>query len=359
MNKQDYLALCSIKGIGIKKLVAILKRYDSLQAFIDDPSKLALSDKQTIALLSAAKQIDWHKIELHLSWQAASPNHHIITWLDACYPQTLLNIEAPPPILFAIGNAGALKLPALAIVGSRLASKEGLQRTFKFSQQLAEQGFCIVSGLAKGIDGQAHQGALAAGGQTIAVMGTGIDKIYPYQHKKLAKNISQTGLLLSELPLGHGPMAHHFPMRNRIIAGLSLGIIVAEASIKSGSLITARLGLEQGKDIFAFPGSPSTNNARGCHHLIKQGAKLVEYIDDIVEELPASALESLEEFKPLPAQKLASGSQNLVKCISYQLTTVESLLDSHQLSVPSLASQLVELELAGLVKSVPGGYIRV
>ena len=214
-------------------------------------------------------------------WQR-DPRHHKVAIGDERYPQLLEQISNPPLLLYVDGNAEILHLPALAIVGSRNPSKGGERNAFEFAQHLAGIGFTIVSGLAQGIDTAAHRGALAAGGRTIAFLGHGVDSVYPASNKALAEEIAATGALVSEFPLGTHPGREHFPQRNRLISGLSLGTLVVEAARRSGSLITARLAGEQGREVFALPGSIHNPLARGCHQLIRQGAKLVETSDDIV-----------------------------------------------------------------------------
>ena len=219
--------------------------------------------------------------------------------------------------------------------------------------------YVIVSGLAEGIDTSAHKGAIAANGLTIAVMGTGINKVYPHKNSALAEAISNCGLLLSEFPLDSKPMPYNFPKRNRIISGLSLGVIVVEASLKSGSLITARLGLEQGKEIFAMPSSVHNPLAKGCHSLIKQGAKLIESISDIEEEFPLRSKPNLQNPQQNIAKGLETNSQDLVKFVGYEITTISNIMKSSGLKPQQLNCHLVTLELEGLIKSVLGGYMRL
>jgi DNA processing protein len=217
-------------------------------------------------------------------WLAA-PNHHIIESESDDFPELLRQIPGPPTLLYVVGDKDALHLPALAVVGSRNPTRGGIQNAYNFSNYLARSGFCIVSGLAQGIDTAAHKGALDAGAKTVAFLGHGIDRVYPAENRDLAHRIAEHGALCSEYPLGSPPRGEHFPQRNRLISGLSLGTLVIEAAKRSGSLISARLASEQGREIFAIPGSIHNPLSRGCHQLIKQGAKLVESADDIVSEL--------------------------------------------------------------------------
>ncbi len=231
--------------------------------------------------------VDQADLQDTLNWLAKA-NNHIVTLADPDYPKALLEIADPPPLLYAKGNIALLNKLSIAIVGSRNASVQGEKNAEAFAQGLAVHGLCIVSGLALGIDGAAHRGALKAKGDTIAVVGTGLDMVYPAQHRDLAHQIASSGLIISEFPLGTLSKPQNFPRRNRLISGLSLGCLVVEANLKSGSQITARLSAEQGREVFAIPGSIHSPLAKGCHQLIKQGAKLVDSLQDIVEELNLS-----------------------------------------------------------------------
>ncbi len=244
------------------------------------PQKLALQLAGGVA-----DEID-AQIRRTLDW-LARPGHHILTLADELYPAALLDTVDPPSLLYVDGDPQALSQPAIAIVGSRSATPGGTDNAFAFSRYLADTGWCIVSGLAQGIDAAAHEGALASQGTTptLAIMGTGINKVYPASHKALAYRIRERGALVSELPLDTPAVMHQFPRRNRIVAGLARGVLVVEAAIRSGSLITARLAAESGREVFAIPGSIHSPLSRGCHALIRQGAKLVETADDIQEEL--------------------------------------------------------------------------
>jgi DNA processing protein len=239
------------------------------------PESVASQIKIGPDLQAAQPTIDWLQL----------PDNHLITLADSQYPQKLLEISDPPPVLYAKGDLDCLSLPAFAIVGSRHASVQGEQNAEAFAQALSQQGFCIVSGMALGIDAAAHRGVLQAGKKTIAVVGTGLDIVYPAKHRDLAHQIVAQGIVLTEFPLGTPSRPENFPRRNRIISGLSLGCLVVEAKVKSGSLITARFAAEQGREVFAIPGSIHSPMSKGCHELIKQGAKLVDHIKDITDEL--------------------------------------------------------------------------
>ncbi len=269
---------------------------------------------------------------------------------DAAYPHALLESPDPPLLLYAIGRLELLHAPALAIVGSRHASVQGRQNASAFAAHLGGAGFTIVSGLALGIDGAAHEGALGSAGSTIAVVATGLDQVYPRRHLALAGRIAAEGLLLSEHPLGTPPLRENFPQRNRIIAGLTRGTLVVEATLQSGSLITARLAVEAGREVFAIPGSIHSPQAKGCHALIKQGAKLVETAQDVLEELgvatapaPASATEPVLE-RPDP----------LLDAMGHDPIVLDELIARTGWSAAELAAKLLDLELAGRIERLPG-----
>jgi len=268
---------------------------------------------------------------------------------DPAYPALLLEIPDPPTLLYLRGNAALLQKRALAVVGSRNATPQGLQTAENFSKALAGQGLCIVSGLALGIDAAAHRGALAADGATIAIIGTGADRIYPARNRELALAISERGLIISEFPLGTPAIASNFPRRNRIISGLSCGVLVVEAAPESGSLITARLAGEQGREVFAIPGSIHSPVARGCHKLIKQGAKLVETAQDVLEELGQFA-------EPPDAGKLESSAEEspLLEALGHDPCALDELAARTGLSADQLLTELLTLELAGQVAPLPG-----
>jgi DNA processing protein len=258
-------------------------------------------------------------------WLAA-PNHHIIESESDDFPELLRQIPGPPTLLYVVGDKDALHLPALAVVGSRNPTRGGIQNAYNFSNYLARSGFCIVSGLAQGIDTAAHKGALDAGAKTVAFLGHGIDRVYPAENRDLAHRIAEHGALCSEYPLGSPPRGEHFPQRNRLISGLSLGTLVIEAAKRSGSLISARLASEQGREIFAIPGSIHNPLSRGCHQLIKQGAKLVESADDIVSELAplvGHLMQNADKHDPASADQLAEHSGLTIDQVSSMLLILE------------------------------------
>ena len=287
----------------------------------------------------------------------------VITILDAGYPSRLRTIPDPPLFFYLTGTLQSSDDLALAIVGSRQATQSGRLLTERLSRELASVGFTIVSGLARGVDAAAHRGALEAGGRTLAVQGCGIDRTYPSEHQALRRQIEASGGVLSELPLGAYPHAYHFPRRNRLISGLSLGVLVTEAAARSGSLITARLAGEQGREVFAVPGPVRQEQSRGPHGLIKQGAKLVETIRDVIDELlpqlDGSMRERLERHQgpgaPSEAAPRLEGQEALVySLLSDQATQVDDLIAKSGLPAATVNSLLLSLELKGLIRRLPG-----
>lgn len=303
----------------------------------------------------------------------------LLGWGEPEYPEPLRQIQDAPPILYVRGRVELLARPQVAIVGSRNASRAGLDHAWQFAGALARRGYAVTSGLALGVDGAAHAGALAAGGDTVAVLGTGADVIYPRNHEALASQVIEQGVLISEYPPGTRPRSLHFPRRNRIISGLSRGILVVEAGLRSGSLITARLALEQGREVFAIPGSIHNPLARGCHELIRQGARLVETVDDIEEELaawwnrPATAAVSEPSAPASPEPDLfVAGTETppvpdhlddreiaVLQALGYDPRSTDQLCTATGLPADQLMQSLLLLEMEGLVESAPGGFLRV
>jgi len=291
-------------------------------------------------------------IEQALRW-AQEPGHAVITLADAAYPRLLLEIPDPPPLLYATGKTELLGRPSLAVVGSRNATAQGLRDAEQFAKAFSAAGLTIVSGLALGIDAAAHRGGLAAAGSTIAVLGTGVDVIYPRQNAPLAASIAESGLLLSEFPLGTGGAAHHFPRRNRLISGLAQGCLVIEAALASGSLITARAAADQGREVFALPGSIHSPLSKGCHALIKQGAKLVESAEDVLAELTAfrrTGYASTHAAAEPPAPPEA-----LLAHMGFDPVDLDSLCVRAGLPAERVSAELLRLELAGRIAALPGG----
>lgn len=299
---------------------------------------------------------DWKGVEKDLAW-GLLPDQHILTWQDNHYPAPLKEIAQSPPILFVWGQVDVLQRTQFAVVGSRQPSIYGRKVAFQFGYELAQTGFVVTSGLALGVDGASHEGALAAKGITVGVLGNSLDRIYPHRHKELAQAMIKEGALVSEFPLGTPPKAEHFPQRNRIISGMSQGVLVVEAALKSGSLITANYALEQGRDIFAIPGDIYHPLAKGCHQLIRQGAKCVESLEHILEEFPAFSGKAL--LAPVTKEELPSDQKQLLMHIESVCTPVDLVVDRTGLTVEEVSSMLLALELMGHIASVPGGYIRI
>ncbi|ETO94034.1 DNA-processing protein DprA [Legionella oakridgensis] len=354
-NKHYLLALNRMNQVGPRTIAKLMARWPNLEELFQMSAIELEKSGLPTRLAKTIAAFDVTQIEKDLQWQE-DENHFLITWCDEQYPYLLREIYDSPPVLYVKGDLSALQSQAIAIVGSRKPTITGSETAWHFAFELAQYNITIVSGLAFGIDAQAHEGCLEAGGKTIAIMGTGIDYIYPSRHKKLAERILRNGLLITEFPLETPPAPGHFPRRNRIISGLSLSILVVEAAIRSGSLITARLALEQNRDVFAIPGSIHNPLAKGCHYLVQQGAKLVTSCEDILNELGVQA--SMQRNTAEVCVSLASKNQNLVKFIGFETTTVDQIVKRSGLSVEKVTCDLTELELDGIVKAVPGGYMR-
>jgi DNA processing protein len=320
------------------------------------------------AIGAAALERAQREAELDLAWIEAE-RITLIAASDDNYPPLLRRVAGCPLLLFVRGDADALWMPQLAIVGSRQASAGGLATARDFAATFVARGFTVSSGLAAGIDAAAHQGALAAGGKTIAVLGTGLDRIYPARHADLARAIAEKGALVSEFPPRTPVRRENFPRRNRIISGLSLGTLVVEASLGSGSLITARIAVEQGREVFAIPGSIHNPMAKGCHQLIRDGAKLVETAQEVIDELAPMVREMRETLPPLQAlgfasepalqsRRVASDDVEytmLRKALGYDPVGLDALVERTGLTVPVLSSMLLRMELEGEVVANPGG----
>lgn len=356
-----WLALQRVPGLGPVACRALLNRHpDPRRLFAAgglDPELAAALPPQALAALRTP---DWRAIEADLRW-LERPGHHVLTLNDPRYPPLLKEIHGAPPVLYVRGDVGVLGALQLAVVGSRNPSPGGADTASDFAAALARERLIVTSGLAIGIDAAAHRGALAAGGTTVAVTATGLDIVYPARHRALAEQISSNGALVSEFPLGHPPLPEAFPRRNRIISGLSLGTLVVEATLGSGSLITARAALEQGREVFAIPGSIHDPRARGCHALLRQGAKLVECTQDIVEELGAlaHAARALAQREPPPSGGLDEMAARVLSQIDYAPTTIDTLVERTGHGPEFLLHILLDLELANHITSAPAGaYVR-
>ena len=362
---RDWLALLRAPGVGSRTFLKLIERCGSPSALLAGP-RPRLDDlglrPATMDYLAAP---DWVRVDADLEW-ASRPGNHLIPIHSPAYPTLLREIPDPPPLLFVHGEPQALAAPQLALVGSRNPSPAGAGTAREFARHLAGAGLTITSGLAIGIDSEGHQGALEGGGWSVAVAGTGLDRVYPARHRELARRIGESGALVSEFPPGTTPRPENFPRRNRIISGLSLGTLVVEAAIQSGSLITARCAAEQGREVFAVPGSIHNPLARGCHALIRQGAKLVETASDIIEELGPLLGSLLAEHDmagdgeaPGPAE-LDADYRRLLGCLGFDPAPIDTLIARSGLSAEAVSSMLLLLELQGYVSSAPGGnYYRI
>lgn len=353
-----WLALLRIPGIGGQAIRRLLEHFAPGEIFGASRASLGalgFGEKVLDALLNP----DWSLVEQDLVW-LSQPGNHALTLDDPEYPVLLKEIGNPPPVLFVKGNVGLLNVAHIAMVGSRNPSPAGIHTAIEFAEALATAGFVITSGMALGIDAASHQGALNVNGRTVAVAGTGLDRVYPARHKQLAAQIVEHGALVSEFPPGTVAKADHFPRRNRIISGLSVGLLVVEAAQQSGSLITARFALEQNREVFAIPGSIHNPLARGCNALIRQGAKLVETAQDIFEELGQYNQLHMVAAPEIAQMALDLEQQNLLNLIAYNPTTVDTLVQESGLSAEVVSSMLLVLELQGCIASAAGGsYFRI
>jgi len=367
-TRRDWLALVRTPGLGAITLSAALERLGGCPPteLLHLPASRLRAAGLSDTIVRALEAPDWGQVDHDLQWLEASPSHHLVPLTDAGFPARLREISDPPLALFAAGDLDLLDRPLLAIVGSRNPTSGGRRTAREFARHLAASGLGIASGLAEGIDAAAHEGALIAEGMTLAVMGTGPDQVYPATNRELARRIAASGLLVTEFPPGTSPHPGHFPRRNRIIAALSLGVVVVEAAEKSGSLITARLASEYGREVFAIPGSIHNPLARGCHRLIRQGAKLVETAADILEEIApllwSGALPQQDAYETTTSEAppLDSEYQQLLDLMGFDPTGIDDLVAASGLTAEAVSSMLLMLELQGLVTAFPGGrYSRV
>lgn len=363
----DWLRLQYAPGLGLAGAHELLARFDTatgIRKAAREQLRTTGIKTETIDYLLAESGSEI--VEAALAW-AQEPGHCLVSLDDPLYPPLLKAIGNPPLLLYVQGNPALLSEPQLAIVGSRNPTPGGREAACGFAEYLARSGLVVTSGLALGVDGAAHEGALKANGATIAVMATGADRLYPGRHRNLADRILKDGALVTEMPLGTQPLPALFPQRNRIISGLSLGTLVVEAALRSGSLITARLAMEQAREVFAIPGSIHNPLARGCHRLIRQGAKLVESVQDILEELAPQLSAVLQHYDPPGVSvarnvtdELDGDYQTLLENMGFDPVSIDQLVERSGLTAQEVASMLLILELNGHISSRQGGlYQRI
>ena len=352
----SWLQLTLTPGLGAATIRGLLSQF----GLPDNVLAARRTELARFASAEALRALDSEAVakavERALAWLEQSGNA-LVTLADAAYPHLLLETADPPPLLYCRGRVELLNRPALAVVGSRNATAQGAANAEQFARNFSAAGLTIVSGLAQGIDAAAHRGGLAAEGSTIAVLGTGVDNVYPRANASLAEDIAIRGLLISEFALGTQAFAHNFPRRNRLISGLAQGCLVIEAALASGSLITARSAAEQGREVFAVPGSIHSPLSKGCHALIKSGAKLVESAEDVLSELAAFRRTG---FASTRSQAGVSGSagndgERLLECMGFDPVDVDSLCARAGLPAERVAAELLRLELAGRIAVLPGG----
>jgi len=351
-----WLRLIETPQVGRESARKLLAAFGSPQAVLAAPiaARRELVSATTATALAQMPETVSELVEATVNWLAAATDdapRQVLTLGDPNYPALLLETADPPLLLYLQGNPELLQKPGVAVVGSRNPTPQGRENARSFSAHLSQAGLTIVSGLALGVDGAAHEGGLSGPGRTIAVIGTGLDRVYPRRHLELAHRISAQGLMLSEYSLGTPPLPANFPMRNRIIAGLTRGTLVVEAALQSGSLITARLASEAGRDVFAIPGSIHSPQSRGCHALIKQGAKLVDSAQDVLEEFPSFPPSSPDTVEPTPD---TGNIDPLLQALGFDPVTLDALVARTGWPAALLNTRLLELEMEGQVARLPG-----
>lgn len=350
-----WLRLLHAPGVGRETARRLLAAFGSPQAVLaaDEPALALAAGPQLAPALQAAEREAVDHTERAWAWLHAGPDRHVITLGDPAYPPPLLESPDPPLLLFVRGRLEALAGPAVAVVGSRRPTAQGRDHARQFARALAADRWTVVSGLATGVDGAAHEGALEAGGITVAVTGTGPDRVYPARHADLARRIAERGALVTEFMPGTPPLPAHFPQRNRIIAGLCQGTLVVEAALQSGSLITARLANEAGREVFAIPGSVLSEQSRGCHALIRDGARLIETPQELLDELRQAPLPGLQ---PLAAAAAAPPPEDpVLEALGHDPVSLDSLSARTGWPANELLARLLELELEGRAARLPGG----
>jgi DNA processing protein len=343
-------ARIALAPIPPQAVAALLRAFGSAERIVG-ASRASLAAAATPAVADRLQGVHGALLEATRVW-LAGPGHDLLAWDDPDYPKALLDSGDAPPVLFFMGRREVLRRPAFAIVGSRHATPQGCENARAFAEALSRAGLTIVSGLALGVDGAAHEGALRGEGSTIACVGTGPDRVYPARHRELAHVIALSGAIVTEFPPGTPPLRQNFPRRNRLISGLARGVLVVEATLSSGSLVTARLAGEQGRDVFAIPGSIHSPFSMGCHRLIREGAKLVETAQDVLDELGISAPVAA------PADRGGEGGQPrhaVIEALGGDPCDLDVLIARTRMGPDALAAALVELELEGQVAALPGG----
>lgn len=358
----DWLRLEQADGAGCRSVHALLSVFGTPGTILRaGPATLGahVTSAQARALCAPVTPMLAALIEATLAWLAA-PGHHLVTFHDPRYPPALAQIPDPPLLLYVSGRPELLTQSLVAVVGSRNASVQGRVDAESFAAALSGAGLCVVSGLALGIDTAAHEGALRGGGSTIAVVGTGLDRVYPARNRALAHRIAEQGCIVSEYALGTPPLAANFPRRNRIISGLAAGVLVIEAAAQSGSLITAQMAAEQGRDVFALPGSIHSALTKGCHRLIREGAQLVETVDEVLTAMRVSPLVRLQEGADAAAEAAPAAHDDaiLLGALGHEPVALDELLARVALDPGALGARLLDLELAGFVTRLPGGRVQ-
>jgi len=373
-QQRDWLTILNASSIGGASLIRVIETLGGASALVNASARDLTRHGMPEAAAAAIVRPDEAAIDAGLNWLSEA-NHHLLCWDNDDYPALLRRIDGPPAALFVDGDPGLLWQPQIAIIGSRNPTAGGIDHARDFATTLARQGMTITSGLASGIDATAHDAALRAGAFTIAVTGTGLDIVYPASSRRIAKQIPSQGAMVSELPLGFPPRRQHFPSRNRIISGLSLAVLVIEAGLNSGTLITARKAAEQGRDVFALPGSLHNPLAKGCHRLIREGARLVETAADIMQELGPIAAELQMEIKqrleqPHDEKQITASSKDKLlddpdyarvwKVLGFDPKPVDAIIEQSGLSARVVSSMLLMMELKGMIRKHDNGrYFRV
>jgi DNA processing protein len=362
MEHYYWIGLKAVPGIGNVTFRRLLERFDTPEAALQ-ASSASLSGVKGMAAttIEGFKSGEWRRFADDECRRLESSAARLVTYISGDYPKSLFEIPDPPPFLYVKGELHSREL-SIAIVGSRRSTSYGLLTTAKLAEALASHGVCVVSGMARGVDTAAHKGALHVGGRSIGVLGCGVDTMYPPENRKLFEQMAEKGCLVSEFPLGTLPLAENFPRRNRIISGLSSGVLVVEAAEKSGSLITAQYALEHGRDVFAVPGNISFATSRGCNRLIKQGAKLVDCVEDILEELPEYARIAADSplLQPPPRTfALTPKEAAIYELLARSPLHIDDIIAQTELTAGEVSSMLLHLELKGAVASLPGTHYAV